>query len=237
MSGHSKWANIKHKKAAQDTKRSNLFQKFAKEILVAIKQGGNDPTKNARLRLAIEKAKAKNMPNDNIKKLLSKNEKDGKNFTEVTYEGYGPNGVAFLVECLTDNLNRTSAFVKAVFNKLGGNLGTTGSVSYLFDVKGQIVLDQEKYNPDQVFSKLLDLDIIDFLNEDNVIVIEVSPANLIKTKESLEKAKITEFLSSEVLKIPKSYINLSEKNLEKVEKLIDILEDNDDVQNVYTNLG
>ncbi|CRX37012.1 / pmpR / Transcriptional regulatory protein PmpR /:497295 Reverse [Candidatus Hepatoplasma crinochetorum] len=237
MSGHSKWANIKHKKAAQDSKRSNLFQKFSTEILVAIKAGGNDPDKNARLRLAIEKAKARNMPNDNIKKLLSRSEKDPTNFTEVTYEGYGPFGVAFLVECLTDNINRTASFVKSVFNKLGGNLGTSGSVSYLFKVKGQIILDETKYDSEDVFTKLLEFDIIDFSTKNELIIIDVLPANLIKIKENLEKKGIKEYLSSEITKIPNSYINLSEENLIKVQKLIDSLEDNNDIQNVYTNLG
>lgn len=237
MSGHSKWANIKHKKAAQDSKRSNLFQKFSTEILVAIKTGGNDPDKNSRLRLAIEKAKARNMPNDNIKKLLSRSEKDPTNFTEVTYEGYGPFGVAFLVECLTDNINRTASFVKSVFNKLGGNLGTSGSVSYLFKVKGQIILDETKYDSEDVFTKLLEFDIIDFSTKNDLIIIDVLPANLIKIKENLEKKGIKEYLSSEITKIPNSYINLSEENLIKVQKLIDSLEDNNDIQNVYTNLG
>lgn len=237
MSGHSKWANIKHKKAAQDSKRSNLFQKFSTEILVAIKAGGNDPDKNARLRLAIEKAKARNMPNDNIKKLLSRSEKDPTNFTEVTYEGYGPFGVAFLIECLTDNINRTASFVKSVFNKLGGNLGTSGSVSYLFKVKGQIILDETKYDSEDVFTKLLEFDIIDFSTKNELIIIDVLPANLIKIKENLEKKGIKEYLSSEITKIPNSYINLSEENLIKVQKLIDSLEDNNDIQNVYTNLG
>lgn len=237
MSGHSKWANIKHKKAAQDSKRSNLFQKFSTEILVAIKAGGNDPEKNARLRLAIEKAKARNMPNDNIKKLLSRNEKDPTNFMELTYEGYGPFGVAFLVECLTDNINRTASFVKSVFNKLGGNLGTGGSVAYLFEIKGQIVLDEAKYDSEELFTKLLEFDILDFTTKNDLIIIDVLPVNLIKIKEELEKKGVTEYLSSEITKIPKSYINLSEENLLKVQKLIDALEDNNDIQNVYTNLG
>lgn len=237
MSGHSKWANIKHKKAAQDSKRSNLFQKFATEILVAIKTGGNDPEKNSRLRLAIEKAKARNMPNDNIKKLLTRSEKDPTNFTEVTYEGYGPFGVAFLVECLTDNINRTASFVKSTFNKLGGNLGTSGSVSYLFEIKGQIILDQLKYDSEDVFTKLLEFDILDFSNKNDLIIIDTLPTNLIKIKENLQKKGINEYLFSEVTKIPTSYINLSEENLIKVQKLIDALEDNNDVQNVYTNLG
>ncbi|BDV03703.1 MAG: putative transcriptional regulatory protein [Candidatus Hepatoplasma scabrum] len=237
MSGHSKWANIKHKKAMQDSKRSNLFQKFAKEILVASKSGGSDPEKNPRLRLAIEKAKARNMPNDNIKKLLSRSEKDPTNFTEVTYEGYGPFGVAFLIECLTDNTNRTAAFVKSIFNKLGGNLGTSGSVSYLFKVKGQIILDETKYNSEDIFTKLLDFDIIDFYTENDLILIEVTPNNLIKLKEYLQQKGVDQFLSFEIVKIPDTYINLSEENLPKVKRLIDGLEDNEDIQNVYTNLG
>ena len=235
MAGHSKWANIKHKKGAQDAKRGKIFQKITKEMLIAIKEGGSDPETNPRLRLSIEKAKAANMPNDNIKRTLAKGDKDTTSWNEITYEGYGPGGVAILVNCLTDNINRTAASVKSNFTKGNGNLGTNGSVSYLFENKGIIVLDASIYESDNIMMLALEMDILDMREEDGVIIIETDPANFIKSKEFLIENDITEFLTSEVTKIASSIIELDESTQEKLNRLIDILEDNDDVQDVYTN--
>ncbi|NOQ50119.1 MAG: YebC/PmpR family DNA-binding transcriptional regulator [Mycoplasmataceae bacterium] len=236
MSGHSKWANIKHRKGAQDAKRSKLFQKLATEIMVAIKVGGNDPSTNTRLRLAIEKAKGQNMPNSNIGKLLKTKPKSGADFKELTYEGYGPFGTAILVQCLTDNLKRTSATVTAAFTKNGGNLGTNGSVSYLFSRKGLIVIDEEIIEEDKLMEIALSLDILDVKIEPGFYIIETEPGKFLKTKEELENAGIMNFISTEVSMVPKQTIELSEKEQSRVEKLVELLEDNNDVQAVYTNI-
>ncbi len=235
MAGHSKWANIKHKKGAQDAKRGKVFQKITKEMQIAIKEGGADPEMNPKLRMVIEKAKSANMPNDNISRTLSKADKDTSNWQEITYEGYGPGGVAVLVNCLTDNINRTAASVKSDFNKGNGNLGTNGSVSYLFETKGMLVLDGEKYNADEVMMMALETNVLDIRDEDGVIVIETDPSNFIEVKEFLEGKDITEFLTSEVSKVASSVIELDEETQAKLDRLIDMLEDNDDVQDVYTN--
>ncbi len=235
MAGHSKWANIKHKKGAQDAKRGKIFQKITKEMQIAIKEGGSDPEMNPKLRMVIEKAKAANMPNDNIKRTLDKADKDTTTWMEITYEGYGPGGVAVLVNCLTDNINRTAASVKSDFNKGNGNLGTNGSVSYLFETKGVLVLDSEKYNADDVMMIALEADVLDVREDGAVIVIETEPANFIATKETLEANNITEFLSSEVTKVASAEIDLDESTQEKLDRLIDMLEENEDVQDVYTN--
>jgi len=238
MAGHSKWANIKHKKGAEDAKRSKIFQKLSKEIMISIKEGGGtNPDTNSKLRLAIEKSKAANVPSDNIKKLLSKSNKDNSSWKEITYEGYGPGGVAVLVKCLTDNINRTSASVKSNFTKGGGNLGTNGSVSYLFESKGILVLDSTLYSNDHVMEIVLEADILDMREDGEVIIIETSPNKLISTKELLESQEINKFLSSEVSMIASNTIEVDEKTAIKLEKLIDELEDNDDVQEVYTNVS
>ncbi len=236
MAGHSKWANIKHRKGAQDAKKSKIFQKVSKEIIVAIKENGNDPDKNSRLRLAIDKAKSVNMPSDNIKRLLEKSNKDESNFQELIYEGYGPSGVAVIVECLTDNVNRTSPLIKATFSKNGGNLGTNGSVSYMFESKGEIVLSKEKYNVNNLMNLIIEKDILDFKEEEDFIIIETSPSNFIEIKNFLVENKVDDFVSSKVSKISNSTISLNENEFLKVEKLIDALENLDDVQNVYTNI-
>lgn len=235
MAGHSKWANIKHKKGAQDAKRGKIFQKITKEMLIAIKEGGVDPEMNPKLRLIIEKAKSANMPNDNITRTLSKADKDTSNWQELTYEGYGPGGVAVLVNCLTDNINRTAASVKSDFTKGNGNLGTNGSVSYLFETKGILVLDAEQYNIDDVTMIALETSVSDIREDDGVIVIETEPSDFITVKEFLESNEITTFLSSEVTKVASSMIDLDESTQEKLDRLVEKLEDNDDVQDVYTN--
>ncbi len=237
MAGHSKWANIKHKKAAQDSKRSKIFQKISKEILVAIKNGGNNPDTNPRLRLLIEKAKAQNIPNANLKKLLEKDEKNSANYNEVLYEGYGPSGVAILVETLTDNINRTVASIKSIFTKSGGNLGTSGSVNYLFKDSGIIIIDQEKFPLEKYEEMLFGLDLNELDEEEDIIILKVEPNKLISIGEELKTNGIDEFIKFEVDKIAITEIPWSEELENKINKLIDKLEDDDDVQNVYTNLG
>ncbi len=236
MAGHSKWANIKHKKAAQDAKRSKAFMKFSKDILIAIKEGGPDPEKNARLRTAIQTAKAGNMPNDNIKRLLEKANKDNSDWQEITYEGYGPGGVAVLVECVTDNVNRTAAHIKAAFSKGGGNLGTSGSVSYMFQTKGVIVLDQDTSDSDKVMEIALMAEATDIKDEDGVIIIETEPSKLLETKTSFEQEGINNFLTAEVSKVPDIKVSLSEEQNEKLQRMIELLEDSDDVNDVHTNV-
>ncbi len=235
MSGHSKWANIKHKKGAEDAKRGKVFQKISKEIIIAIQEGGNDPETNPRLRLSIDKAKSANMPNDNIKRLLAKSDRDTSTWNEITYEGYGPGGVAVLVECLTDNINRTAASVKSNFTKGNGNLGTNGSVSYLFETKGIIVLDSTLYSADKIMEIALTADILDMREDGDVIVIETDFSKLMKIKKVFESNGISEFLSSEVAKVATSEIDLDESTQAKLDRLIDLLEENEDVQSVHTN--
>lgn len=236
MAGHSKWANIKHKKAAQDSKRSKIFQKISKEIMVAIKEKGNNPDTNAKLRLAIEKAKASNIPNDNIKKLLEKSEKNDADFNEITYEGYGPGGVAFIVETLTDNVNRTAASIKSIFNKGGGNLGTSGSVSYLFETEGIIIIDQIQFPMDQLMEKIIELNIVDLIEDDDLVIIKTNPSDIFEVGEQLKSMGINEFVSFEVEKNPLSSIDVSDDIRTKNENLLAKLEDNDDVQRVYFNI-
>lgn len=239
MSGHSKWANIKHRKGAQDAKRAKIFQKLATEILVAAKSGTNLEL-NPTLRLAIEKAKSQNMPNDNIKRLLEKNAKNPADYHEVIYEGYGPSGVAILVDCLTDNIKRTAAYVKSTFNRGGGNLGTDGSVAYLFKTKGIIIFDLNE-NPnaelssEQLIDWAIEHEVLDIKEEENFIIIEVSPTNLVDLKNQLIAKQITQFVITEVKKIADRTVELSDEKLEKLATLIEKLEESDDVQNVYTN--
>ena len=237
MAGHSKWANIKHKKAASDAKKQKIFQKINKEMASAIKHNGSDPESNAALRLVIEKAKSANMPKDNIQRTLDKASKDKNSdqMFELIYEGYAPGGVAIVVECLTDNNKRTSANIKSYFNKKGGNLGATGSVSYLFEEKGQIVFESNK-SEDELFEILMDADIIDFKFENEIFIVETIPKTFISTKELLEKNGVTEFIKSEVTKLSKTKVSLNNDQYSKYEHLIDMIEDDDDVMNVYSNI-
>ena len=237
MSGHSKWSTIKRKKGAIDAARGKIFAKLAKEIYVAAKSGDPDPTNNAALRMVIEKAKGQNMPKSNIENAIAKakNKGDGENYENVRYEGYGPGGIAIMIDCLTDNKNRTASFVRSTLTKRGGNLGTDGSVSYLFSRKGILVLDK-KYDEDKLMEDVLELDIEDFKTEDDNYIIETSPDNFIKVKEELEKIGYNEFILSEVSFIPSNYIKLDEETTSKAIKLIESLEDLDDVQEVYHNI-
>lgn len=235
MAGHSKWANIKHRKGAQDAKRAKIFQKISKEIMVAIKEAGNDPSSNARLRLSIEKAKSFNIPNDNIKRLLEKGDKDNKNYLEINYEGYGPGGVAILIKTLTDNQNRTSPLIRSTFSKGGGNLGTPGSVSYLFENKGLFVLEKEKYDFNKILDEVIEMDLIDIKEEDDFIIIETKPSNFIEIKNQLIEKNINDFVTSEVTMIANTKTEINEENNKKLQKLIEQLEDLDDVQEVFSN--
>ena len=236
MSGHSKWSTIKRKKGAIDAERSKIFQKLAKELYVAAKSGDPDPTNNAQLRMVIEKAKASNMPKSNIESAIAKamNKNNSENYEEVRYEGYGPEGIAIMVDCLTDNKNRTASFVRSTFTKKNGNLGTDGSVSYMFKRKGLIVLENV-YDEDKFLEDVLNLQVLDVLYEEDIIIY-TKPEDFITVKEKLEKIGYDKFITSEVTFIPDNYIKLNEEEEEKVLSLIETLEDIDDVQNVYHNL-
>ena len=237
MSGHSKWATIHRKKGLLDAARGKVFQKLAKEIMVAAKAGSPDLSQNAALRMAVDKAKAQNMPKDNIQKAIEKatGTTDGANYENVRYEGYGPNGVAFMVDCLTDNRNRTASQVRSSFTKAGGNLGTDGSVSYMFERRGSIVIPGE-YDEDTMMMTSLDAGAIDFEKEENTYVITTAQDTFTAVKEALEQADVKEFLECELTYIPNMEVELDEESAEKVHNLVETLEDLDDVQDVYYNL-
>lgn len=237
MSGHSKWSTIKRKKGAIDAERSKIFQKLAKEIYVAAKSGDPDPVNNASLRMVIEKAKGENMPKNNIQSAIDKAKSKGadENYEAVRYEGYGPGGIAIIIDCLTDNRNRTASFVRSTLTKRGGNLGTDGSVSYLFKRRGVLILDKE-YDEDKLMEDALELDIEDLVSEEDSYVIYTKPENFISVKETLENMGYTNFIMSEVSFVPDNYIALDDELSERAQSLIESLEDLDDVQNVYHNL-
>jgi len=237
MSGHSKWSTIKRKKGAIDAERGKIFQKLAKEIYVAAKSGDTDPNNNSQLRMVIEKAKAENMPKTNIENAINKakNKGSGENYESLRYEGYGPGGMAIMIDCLTDNKNRTASFVRSTLTKRGGNLGTDGSVSYLFKRRGIIVLDKS-YDEDKLMEDVLELDIEDFVTNEEDYTIYTSPESFIETKDSLDKLGYENYIVSEVSYIPDNYIELSEEQKDKAISLIESLEDIEDVQDVYHNL-
>jgi YebC/PmpR family DNA-binding regulatory protein len=236
MSGHSKWATIKHAKGAADAKRGQLFTKFIKEISIAARMGGGDPNANPRLRTAILKARASNMPKDNIERAIKKGTGELGNavFEEKVYEGYGPAGVAILVEVLTDNNNRAAANVRNIFSKTGGNLGATGSVSYMFARKGVIEYDAEAVSEDEIMDAALEAGAEDIVNEDGVITVTTDPNDFATVLEALQ-AKGYESVSAEVSMVPDTYSALDNEQAAKLQKLIDRLEEDDDVQNVYHN--
>ncbi|MGN1324441.1 MAG: YebC/PmpR family DNA-binding transcriptional regulator [Bacilli bacterium] len=237
MSGHSKWSTIKHKKGAADQERGAIFQKLTKELYMAAKNGDTDPNNNSALRLVIEKCKAENMPKSNIESALNKakNKNSKEDYEAIRYEGYAPSGIALMIDCLTDNKNRTASFVRSTLSKRGGNLGTDGSVSYLFERKGIIVLDKE-YNEDKLLEDILECDILDFINEEEGYTIYTEPSKLIETKEYLESKNYNKFIMSEVTFVPTNYITLDDEQATKVLNLIEALEELEDVQNVYHNL-
>ena len=237
MSGHSKWSTIKRKKGAIDAARSKVFQKLAKELFVAAKSGDIDPNNNAALRMVVEKAKAENMPKANIESAINKAASKGasENYESVRYEGYGPGGMAIMIDCLTDNKNRTAGFVRSTLTKRHGNLGTDGSVSYMFKRKGLIVLENV-YPEDKVMEDILSLDIIDMDIQDEEITIYTEPDKFLMVKDELDKLGYDKYIVSEVTFIPDNYITLDEEGTEKAMSLVEDLEDLDDVQNVYHNL-
>lgn len=236
MSGHSKWATIKHAKGAADAKRGQLFTKFIKEISIAARMGGGDPAANPRLRTAILKARAANMPKDNIERAIKKGtgELGGATYEEKLYEGYGPGGVAILVEVLTDNNNRAAANVRNIFSKSGGNLGATGSVAYMFNRKGVIEYDAEVVSEDEVMDVALEAGADDIVTEDGIITVTTDPASFESVLEVLQ-GKGYESVSAEVAMVPDMYSAVDIETATKLQKLIDRLEEDDDVQNVYTN--
>ena len=237
MSGHSKWATIHRKKGLLDQQRGKIFQKLAKEIMVAAKGGSPDPNQNAALRLAVDKAKAQNMPKDNIQKAIEKatGSSDGANYENVRYEGYGHGGVAIMVDCLTDNRNRTASQVRSTFTKYGGNLGTDGSVSYIFERRGSIVIPGE-YDEDEMMMTSLDAGALDFEKQENNYLITTDQNSFTSVRDALENAGVKEFLECELTYVPNMEISQDEEGQEKVMKLIDALEDLDDVQDIYYNL-
>lgn len=237
MSGHSKWANIKNKKGKSDAKRASVFTKIGREIAVAVKQGGPDPNSNARLRDVIAKAKANNMPNDNIERGIKKasGELNAVNYEENIYEGYGAGGVAVIVETLTDNKNRTAGDIRHHFDKCGGAMGTSGCVSYMFETKGVIVVDAEGVDEDDLMMTALDCGAEDILNDGDVFEIYTDPTALGSVRENLEKQGTLKILSADVDRIPNNMVKPDADAQAKVLKLLDMLEDNDDVQNVYHN--
>lgn len=237
MSGHSKWSTIKRKKGAIDSERSKIFQKLAKELYVAAKSGDINPENNPSLRMVIEKAKGENMPKANIESAINKAKArgEGENYESIRYEGYGPGGIAIMIDCLTDNKNRTAGFVRSTLSKKGGNLGTDGSVSYLFERKGIIVLENI-YDSDKIMEDVLNLDILDFIEEDDSYIIYTDPSVFVEVKDELIEMGYDKFIVSEVTYTPSNYISLDEESSEKVCNLIDALNDLDDVQAVYHNL-
>ena len=237
MSGHSKWANIKATKGKNDAKRANIFTKIGREIAVAVKQGGSDPNTNSKLRDVIAKAKANNMPNDNIQRGIKKaaGELGSVNYEENIYEGYGAGGVAVIVETLTDNKNRTAGDVRHAFDKCGGSMGTSGCVSYMFDRKGVIVVEKADYSEDDMMMIALDAGAEDVVSDEDVFEIFTDSSDFSTVREALEANKDITILSSSIEMIPNNTVTPDSETQNKVQKLLDMLEDNDDVQNVYHN--
>ena len=236
MSGHSKWHNIQAKKGKADAARGKIFTKLGRELLIAVKEGGPEPAGNSKLKAVIAKCKAANMPNDTINNAIKKASSSNENYEEIIYEGYGTNGVAVIVEASTDNKNRTAADVRHAFDKAGGNLGTTGCVSYMFSKKGVIVIDRTTTNlsEDDMMMLALDNGAEDFEASDECYEITTSPEDFGTVREALENEGL-EFLEAEVQMVPSTYVSLSEKDGEKMQRLIDMLDDLDDVMNVYHN--
>ncbi|MGI6077551.1 MAG: YebC/PmpR family DNA-binding transcriptional regulator [Fastidiosipilaceae bacterium] len=237
MAGHSKWSNIKRRKGAVDAKRAKIFTKIGREIQVAVRAGGPDPEINSRLKDVIAKARANNMPNDNINRSIKKASGDGSTdqLEDIQYEGYGAGGVAFMVRTLTDNRNRTAADIRHIFDKFGGNLGTTGCVSFMFQNQGQIFLEREKYpDAEEIMMAALEAGAEDIVEEEEVYVVVTAPENY---HEVLDQLSVDyEIASSELGPVPDNTMNISDaETVTQLEKLIDALEDNDDVQDIYHN--
>jgi YebC/PmpR family DNA-binding regulatory protein len=238
MSGHSKWHNIKLRKGKQDAQRSKVFTKMAREIIVAAKDGGGNPDANLRLKLAIQKAREASMPQDNIKRAIQRGtgeSGESANFEEITYEGYGPAGVAVLVACLTDNRNRTVAELRNIFSKTGGNLGESGCVAWMFDSKGMVEIPSDSTDEDSVMMATMDAGAEDIKVEDGTIEVLCEPNDLQKVRDALTEAGIT-YTTSEVTMLPQNTIRVDDsKEASRILRLMDALEDNDDVQQAYAN--
>ncbi|HEX3018197.1 MAG TPA: YebC/PmpR family DNA-binding transcriptional regulator [Caproicibacter sp.] len=238
MSGHSKWNNIKRKKEKTDGAKAKVFTKIGRELAVAVKEGGGpDPTANSRLKDCIAKAKAANVPNDNIERIIKKAAGDGDDnkYENITYEGYGPNGIAVIVETLTDNRNRTAGDLRHYFDKFGGNLGTNGCVSFLFERKGVLVIEREGLEEDKVMEDCLEAGASDFQADDDVFEIYTEPDDFSGVLSDLEK-KGYEFVTAEVEMVPTTYTKIDDEGAaSRMQHLLDVLEDNDDVQNVWHN--
>ncbi len=238
MSGHSKFANIAHKKAANDAAKGKIFTRLGKEIMVAVKEGGSDINNNSKLRQVVAKAKASNMPNDTIERAIKKAAStDMSNYESVTYEGYGPNGIAIIVEALTDNRNRAASNIRNAFTKGGGNVGTPGCVSFMFDNKGQIIISKEECDKDADELMMLSLDAgaDDFNEEDDCYEVLTSPDDFTTVHDALSKENVT-MASAEVTMIPQTYVALtSDDDIKKMNRILSLLDDEDDVQNVYHN--
>lgn len=236
MSGHSKWHNIQAKKGKVDAKRGKIFTKIGKEIAIAAKSGGANPDANPRLRDVIAKAKANNMPKDSIERAIKKasGELASVNYEEIIYEGYGPSGVAVIVEVLTDNKNRSAGNVRSAFTKGGGNMGTSGCVGFMFQKKGELVIEKADLDEDEVMMMALDAGAEDFAAEDEVFVVTTAPDDFGTVREALE-ANNLEFLEAAVKMIPDTYTAINEDDAKKFQKMIDLLDDDDDVQEMYHN--
>ena len=238
MAGHSKWANIKHRKGAQDAKRGKIFTKIIKEITVAARLGGGDIDANPRLRKAVYNGKSNNLPIDNITRAIKKGtgELEGVSYEEVTYEGYGPGGVAIIMDIITDNKNRTVAEVRHLLSKCGGNLGENGSVAWVFDKKGQIILESNSGEEDVVFEAALEAGAEDFEADDGFYTVTTDPTLLMDVRDTLEKTGY-EILSAEIEMVPKTLQKLEGKEAQSALKLMDALEDNDDITKLYSNFN
>ena len=239
MSGHSKFANIKHKKEKKDAKKGKIFTMIGREIVVAVKEGGADPSSNSKLRDVIAKAKANNVPNDTIERGIKKaaGDSDANNYETNIYEGYGPGGVAIIVKTLTDNKNRTAANVRSAFNKGKGSMGAQGSVSFMFDEKGRIIIDKEDFemDADDLMMLALDAGAEDFSDEEDCFEIITSPEDFSAVRETLEKEGI-EMAEADITQIPQNYVEVTdEENVKCLQRILDLLEDDDDVQDVYHN--
>ena len=236
MAGHSKWANIKHRKGAQDAKRGKIFTKIIKEITVAARLGGGDIDANPRLRKAVSNGKSNNLPIDNITRAIKKGtgELEGVSYEEVTYEGYGPGGVAIIMDIITDNKNRTVAEVRHLLSKYGGNLGENGSVAWMFDKRGQIIIHASAGEEDDVFESALDCGAEDFEVEEDTFLIFTDPPELMSVKDKLEEKGFS-IQSAEVEMVPKNLQKVEKKDVEKILQLMEDLEENEDIKNVFAN--
>jgi len=237
MAGHSKWANIKHRKARQDAAKSKVFTKIIRELTVSAREGGGDVSSNARLSLAVDNAKAANMPKENIDRAIKKGtgELEGESYEEVTFEGYGPGGVAYYVECTTDNNNRTVSEIRHIFSKHGGNMGTSGSVAFLFEQKGIISLKSEGLSEDEVMLTAIDSGAEDFKTEDEMFEVTTTRENLYNVRTGLEDAGYA-IESAELQRLPLTEVDVEDDTALSNLKLMDKLEENDDVTNVFTNM-